>query len=144
VKDIDLSPSLYFQAKLENTPLKILYNSMNIIKKIALASFLTLSFAAVAPMALAAEAVVSSENEVANTITHIEQGLAETQKSDFSAVVLHLKAARAASDKIKGNEALVKQGFEHVVQGQIQAKFGDVEKTTAELNKALAIYKSIK
>ncbi len=119
---------------------------MNIIKKIALALFLTLSFAAVAPMAIAAEteAVVSSENEVATTIGHIEKGLAETQKSDFSAVVLHLKAARAASEKIKGNEALVKQGFEHVVQGQIQAKFGDVEKTTAELNKALAIYKSIK
>jgi hypothetical protein len=118
---------------------------MNIIKKIALAFFLTLSLAAVVPMAIAAEAeVVSSANEVATTIGHIEKGLVETQKSDFSAAVLHLKSARAASDKIQGNKALVKQGFEHIVQGQIQAKFGDVEKTTAELNKALEIYRSIK
>jgi transcriptional regulator of aromatic amino acid metabolism len=117
---------------------------MNIIKKIALAFFLTLSFVAVAPIAVAAEAVVNSNNEVASVIVHIEKGLAETQKSDFSAAVLHLKSARAASEKIQGNEVLVKEGFEHIVQGQIQAKFGDVEKTTAELNKALAIYKSIK
>lgn len=117
---------------------------MNNIKKIALALFLSLAFAAVAPIAVAAEAVVSSENGVASVIIHIEKGLAEVQKSDFSAAYLHLKAAREASGKIQGHEELVKQGLASVIQGQIQTNHGDVAKATAELNKALDIYKSIK
>jgi hypothetical protein len=47
---------------------------MNIIKKIALSLFLSVSFVAVAPLAIAEEAVVSSDKIVADTIGHIERG----------------------------------------------------------------------
>lgn len=118
---------------------------MNIIKKIALTFFLSLSVAVVAPMAVAEEAAtVSTGNEAATVITHVEAGLAEVQKSDFSAANLHLKAARTASEAIQGHEDIVKQGYEEVVQGQINVKTGDVAKASAALNKALALYKSIK
>jgi hypothetical protein len=117
---------------------------MNIIKKIALAFFLSVSFVAVAPMAIAEEAVVSSDKVLADTIGHIEKGLAEVQKSDFSAANLHLKSAKAASGEIQGHQELVKKGFESLVQGQIQVKYGDVAKASAELNKSLGFYRSIK
>lgn len=119
---------------------------MNQIKKIALAFFLSVSFVAVAPVAVAAEeaVAVSSDQKVAEVIKHIELGLAEVQKSDFSAAHLHLKSARAASEQIQGDNPLVKQGFESVVQGQILAKQGEVAKSSAELNKALGFYKQIK
>jgi hypothetical protein len=117
---------------------------MNIIKKIVLAVFLSISFVAVAPMAVAEETAVSSDKQVADTIGHIEKGLAEVQKSDFSSANLHLKSARAASEEIQGHQELVKKGFDSIVQGQIQVKFGDVEKASAELNKALGFYRSIK
>ncbi len=117
---------------------------MNNIKKIALTFFLSISFATVTPIAVAAEVAVSSKNEVASVIIHIEKGLAEVQKSDFSAAYLHLKSAREASGKIQGNENLVKQGLASVIQGQIQTNHGDVANATAELNKALSLYRSIK
>jgi hypothetical protein len=117
---------------------------MNNIKKIALAFFLSISFAAIAPLAMAEEAgAVSANNTAADVIAHIEKGLAEVQKSDFSAAYLHLKSARAASDALQGNEELRKQGLESIIQGQIQVKLGDVDKATAELNKALGFYKKI-
>jgi hypothetical protein len=134
----------YFQVFLENTSLKVKIKIMNTIKKIALAFFLSVSFVAVAPMVIAEEAVVSSDKVVADTIGHIEKGLAEVKKSDFSAANLHLKSARAASEEIQGHEELVKKGLEGIIQGQIQVKFGDVDKASAELNKALGFYKSIK
>lgn len=117
---------------------------MNQIKKIALAFFLSVSFVAIVPVAIAEEAaVVSFGKTSADVIAHIESGLAEVQKSDFSAAYLHLKSARAASEQIQGDNPLVKQGFESVVQGQILVKQGDVDKATAELNKALGFYKQI-
>lgn len=129
--------------KIHHTPNSI--NIMNQIKKIALAFFLSISFAAIAPVAIAEEAAVVSANKTpADVINHIELGLVEVQKSDFSAAYLHLKSARAASEAIQGNNPLVKQGFESVVQGQILVKQGDVAKATAELNKALSFYKQIK
>lgn len=118
---------------------------MIIIKKIALSIFLSLAVVAVAPVALAEDtAAISTGNQAATVIAHIEQGLAEVQKSDFSAAYLHLKAARTASDSIQGNEAIVKQGLEGIIQGQINVKTGDVAKASAELNKALTLYKSLK
>lgn len=115
------------------------------IKKLALALFISSAFVAAAPMAVAEEAAaVSSASEAAVVIGHIEKGLEQVQKSDFSAATLHLKAAREASGKIQGNEAIVKQGFENINQGMIQGKYGDVEKASAFLNKALDAYRSIK
>jgi uncharacterized membrane protein len=118
---------------------------MNNIKKIAFAVFLSASTVAMIPVVFAAEtATVSAEKTATDVITHIEKGLAEVQKSDFSSAYLHLKSARAASGEIQGNEELVKQGLEAIIQGQINVKTGDVAKATAELNKALGFYKQIK
>ena len=117
---------------------------MNNIKKIALAFFLSVSFTAITPMAMAEEAVVSSDNVSATIIAHIEKGLIEVQKSDFSAATLHLKAAREEASKIQGNEELAKKGLDSLNDGMKQVKYGEVSKATAELNSAIGFYKSIK
>ena len=115
------------------------------IKKLVLALFISTAFVAVAPVAQAQETeAASAASEAAVVIGHIEKGLEQVQKSDFSAATLHLKAARNASEKIEGHQAIVKEGFEAINQGMIQGKYGDVAKASAFLNKALDAYKSIK
>jgi hypothetical protein len=117
--------------------LKGFLNIMN-IKKTALPFFLAMSLGAISASAFAEASV-----EVSETITHVEQALADVNKSDFSAAVLHLKAARSASERITGNAAVVKQANANVIQAQIQSKFGDVQKSADELNKALVLYKTL-
>ena len=116
---------------------------MNIIK----ISLLTLSMAASlgfgSVTAVAAETTASSSVNVSETITHIEQALVEIAKSDFNTAQVHLKAARTSGEKITGNETVVKQAAALVIQGQIKAKLGDIKAASEELNKALALYKSL-
>ena len=116
---------------------------MTIIKNTALAFCLALSLSATGNPAFAEEAATSSESSLNEAISEIEKALIEVKNSDFSAATIHLKAARMASEKITGNEALVKQATASVIQGQIQAKYGDIKQSTAELNKALTFYKSL-
>ncbi|PPD49255.1 MAG: hypothetical protein CTY16_04330 [Methylobacter sp.] len=116
---------------------------MNSIKKTALTFFMAISLGAASALAFAEEAVNSPAASVAETIAHVEKALVEVNKSDFSAARLHLKAARSASEKISGNEAIVKQANASVVQGQIESSHGDVKKSADELNKALVLYKSL-
>jgi hypothetical protein len=92
---------------------------------------------------LAEEVANNAASSISETITHVEQALAEVNKSDFSAARLHLKAARAASEKITGHEATVKQANDNVIQAQIQANHGDVKKSAEGLTKALELYKAI-
>ena len=93
--------------------------------------------------AFAEEAATSSAASINETIAHIEKALVEIKKSDFSAAHLHLKSARASSENITGDEAIVKQANASVIQGQIQSKYGDIKKSSDELNKALELYKSL-
>ena len=93
--------------------------------------------------AYAEEAANGSATSTNETITHVEKALVEVNKSDFSAANLHIKAARSSSEHITGNEAIVKQANADVVQGQIESKSGDVKKSSASLNKALELYKSL-
>ena len=116
---------------------------MNIIKKTALSFFIAISLGAISSVVFSEEAANSSATSVSETIAHIEKALVEISKSDFSAAHLHLKAARSSSEHISGNEAIVKQANADVIQGQIQSKYGDIKKSTDELNKALALYKSL-
>ena len=104
---------------------------MNIIKNTALSLLLALSLGA------------TSSESIKQTIAHVEKGLIEVNKSDFSAAQLHLKSARLSSEKIEGNEAVIKEANADVVQGQIQAKLGEVKKSADFLNKALTLYKSL-
>jgi hypothetical protein len=123
-------------------------NIMNIIKKTAITSLIAISLGAssiaFAEEAAAPAAVAAPASSLSETIRLIEAALVEVSKSDFAAAQLHLKTARETSDKITGNEKIVKQGYASTVQGQILAKKGEVENATAELNKALGFYKSIK
>ncbi|MFZ2168020.1 MAG: hypothetical protein WAW61_00120 [Methylococcaceae bacterium] len=116
---------------------------MNILKKTALTFLIAISLGASSAIAFAEEAANNSATRINETITHIEKALVEVNKSDFSAAHLHMKAARSSSEKITGNEAIVKQANASVIQGQIQSKYGDIKKSSDELNKALDLYKSL-
>lgn len=116
---------------------------MNIIKKTALTWFLAISLGAGGSIAFAKEAADSSAASINETIAYIEKALVEVNKSDFSATHLLLKSARASSELITGNKAIVEQANASVIQGQIQSKHGEVKKSSEELNKALTLYKSL-
>lgn len=113
---------------------------MTIIKQLFVAFAM---LCAVMTTAFAAEATSSPSSNVTETIGHIEQALVEISKSDFSASNLHLKAARAAAEKIVGDAAVLKEANNGIIQGQIESKKGDIAKSTALLNKSVALYKSL-
>jgi hypothetical protein len=56
---------------------------------------------------------------------------------------VHIKAARLSSDQITDQTDEVKKAKGFVIQAQVAAKKGNVEKTSAELTKALNLYKSL-
>ncbi len=74
-------------------------------------------------------------------ISHIEKALIEIKNSDFSAAQVQLKSARFASDTLSGDAA--KRAHAALIQGQIQAKKGDINKATDELNQAIVLFKSL-
>jgi hypothetical protein len=129
--------TIYSEPSLELS-LKGFLNIMNIVKKIALTLSIAISLGAISATAYAEESVNVSE-----TITYVELALADVNKSDFSAAILHLKAARSSSERITGNETVVKQANANVIQAQILSKSGDVQKSADELNKALVLYKTL-
>lgn len=114
---------------------------MNIIKKTAFTLFLAITLGA-GSVAIAEESA-NSAAIVSEIITHIEKAIVEVDKSDFNSAQVHLKAARIAAEKITGHEDIVKQANNSVIQGQKQAKLGDVKKADEELNKAITLYKSL-
>ncbi|MDD4914061.1 MAG: hypothetical protein PHW13_03355 [Methylococcales bacterium] len=92
-----------------------------------------------------AEAPASS-SATANTseiVSHLEKAQIEVGKSDFSNAQIHLKAARAASEHIAGGSEAAKQAHAALIQSQIKAKLGDVSGATEQLNKTIALYKSL-
>ena len=101
------------------------------------------SLSSVSVTASAEEAAKSSVNSPNEAIQHIEIALVEISKSDFNAAQVHLKAARAASEKVTGNPEIVKKATGSIIQAQIKAKLGDIKAATDELNKALELYKSL-
>ena len=115
---------------------------MNIIKKTALTFSMAICLGA-GVSAYAEETTNGSAISANETITHLEKAIVEVNKSDFSAANLHLKAARSSSELITGHADIVKQANADVVQGQIESKSGDVKKSSALLNKALELYKSL-
>lgn len=116
---------------------------MNIIKITLLALSLILSAGVTAGMAYAGETASDPSSNIGQAISHIEQAVAEIQKSDFNTAQAHMKAARAAAEKIAGHDDVVKQANALVIQGQIKAKKGDIENSSKDLNKAIELYKSL-
>ncbi len=118
-------------------------NFMNTINKTALTLFITVFLGASSITAFAKEAAKGSEASINETISHVEKALVEIKKSDFASANLHLKAARASSAQITGDDTIVKQANANVIQGQIQSNQGEVEKSAALLTKGLDLYKSL-
>jgi len=119
---------------------------MNLIKKTAGGCLLALVLHFAATPAYAAEpasAVDPGASVIAETISHVEQAIVEISKSDFNTAQVHLKAARTAVEKYPGDSTKVKQANAIVIQGQILTKKGEVKAATEELNKALALYKTL-
>ncbi len=115
---------------------------MNMIRMTALIGFLAIA-TAISGTVIAEENSASAPAGVSQAISHIEQAIADIGNSDFNAAQVHMKAARHIAENIDTNEERVKKANALVIQGQIQAKKGDIEKSTAELNKALEIYRSM-
>lgn len=116
---------------------------MNMIKITLLAFFMAISIGATSSFAFAEEATNNSKTFIDETISHVEQALVEAQKSDFNNAQVHIKAARASAENVTDHADVVKKANAFVIQAQMGAKKGDVEKTTAELNKALELYKTL-
>ncbi|QPK62088.1 hypothetical protein IVG45_14620 [Methylomonas sp. LL1] len=122
---------------------------MNIFTKAAFTVSLAMSFSLASVSVFAEEeaqapaAATSSTSSTSEVISHIEKALVEVSKSDFSAAQVHLKAARTASELIAGNSDVAKKAHSILIQGQILSKNGNVSRATEELNKALALYKSL-
>ncbi len=92
----------------------------------------------------AEEAANAATSSIKETIAHVEKALTEVKKSDFASAQLHLKAARASYESIPNFETgVVKQANDSVIQGQVEARKGNSEKSAVELNKALDLYKSL-
>lgn len=116
---------------------------MTILKNAALILALAVSFAATSTVVIAEEAASSPAANTGEIISRIEKALVEVSKSDFSAAQIHLKAARTSSESIAGNSDAAKKAHATLMQGQIQAKKGDIQKATEELNKAIELYKAL-
>jgi hypothetical protein len=116
---------------------------MNILKNLVLIASLVTALLGLSTPACAEPSSVGTTAGVSETVAQIEMALSEISKSDFNAAQVHLKAARTSAEKISVNESVVKQANANVIQAQIQAKLGDIQKATEELNKALVLYKSL-
>ena len=112
---------------------------MNIIKSALTICALTASFISVSTIAVAEEAA-SGLNE---TIVNVEKALVEVSNGAFSEAQLHLKTARASAEQLTGDSVVISQANASVIQGQIEAKKGNVKESTDHLNKALGLYKSL-
>jgi tetratricopeptide (TPR) repeat protein len=115
---------------------------MNIIRMTALIGFLAIGTVTADPV-FAEENAASAPSGVSQAISEIEQAIAEIGKSDFNTAQVHMKAARNIAENIGSDDEQIKKANALVIQGQIQAKKGDIEKATKELNKALEIYRSL-
>jgi hypothetical protein len=116
---------------------------MNTFKNAALIMSLAFSLGSVSVIANAEEAAKSSVHSPNQTIMHIEKAKVEIMHKDFMPPSEHLKAARAESEKVKGNPDIVKQATANIIQAQIKVNQGDIQGATDELNKTLELYKSL-
>lgn len=116
---------------------------MNTIKKTIITLFASALLVAGSSMAYAEESKDENAKNIATTIEHLEKGKEEAGKSDFSAATLHLKAARNSSGEIKGHELAVHKGIDDINNGMKEVKLGHPEKATAEIQKAIDVYKAM-
>lgn len=120
---------------------------MNTIKKTLISLFVSALLVASSNVVYAEEAATPAApvaKAVADAvIKHLEQGLAEAAKSDFSTATIHLKAARNSAAEISGNALEVHKGVAEINNGMKEVKLGQPEKATAEIEKAIKIFKAL-
>lgn len=114
------------------------------IKNTALILSLAFSLGSFSVIANAEEAAQSSVHSPNAAIMHIEKAKVEIIHKDFVPPSEHIKAARAESEKVTGNQDITKQATASIIQAQIKVKAGDIKGATDELNKALGLYKLLK
>ncbi|MGR9014108.1 MAG: hypothetical protein ACU83U_10735 [Gammaproteobacteria bacterium] len=117
---------------------------MNITKNTALNLLLAFSLSLTSVIAYAEGTAKSSVYSPNEAIMHIEKAKVEIIKNDFMPPSEHLKAARAASEKVTGNPEIVKKANARIIQAQIKVNKFDIKGATDELNKTLELYKSLK
>jgi len=115
---------------------------MNIIKNTALIFLLAFALGSTST-SYAEEAAKSSVVSPNEAIMHIEKAKVEISHRDFFPPSQHLKEARAASEKVTGNQDVVKKAKASIIQAQIKVNQGDIKGATDEMNKALELYKSL-
>lgn len=76
-------------------------------------------------------------------IKHLEEGLANAAKSDFSTATIHLKAARSSAAEISTNALEVHKGVAEINNGMKEVKLGQPEKAVAEIEQAIKIFKAL-
>ena len=117
---------------------------MNIIKKTIITLFVSSLLVAVSNMAYAEEPAAPAVKNISEmVIKHLEQGSVEAAKSDFSAATLHLKAARSSAAEISGHALEVQKGIDQINNGMKEVKLGHPEKATAEIEKAIKLFKAL-
>jgi len=116
---------------------------MNTIKHTAFILSVAFSSGSASVAAYAEEAARSSVYSPNEAIMHIEAAKVEIIKNDFVPPSQHIKEARAASEKVTGNPDIVQKAHASIIQAQIKTKQGDIKGATEELDKALALYKSL-
>lgn len=117
---------------------------MKITKNTALILSLTFFLGSTSLIAYAEGTGKSSVNSPNETIMHIEKAKVEITHRDFMPPSEHLKAARAASEKVTGNPDIVKKANASIIQAQIKVNKFDIKGATDDLNKTLELYKSLK
>jgi hypothetical protein len=117
---------------------------MKIIKKTTLILSLAFAFGFISLVANAEETEKSSASTPNAVITHILEAKSEIMHRDFIPPSDHIKAARAASKQVAGDPKIVKKAAAIIIQAQIKTNKGDKKGATEELDKALALYKSLK
>lgn len=117
---------------------------MKITKNTALILSLAFSLGSACVTAYAEGTAKSSAYSPNETIMHIEKAKVEIIHRDFMPPSEHLKAARAASEKVTGNPGIVKKANASIIQAQIKVNQFDIKGATDELDKTLELYKSLK
>lgn len=119
---------------------------MNSIKKIIITLFVSTILAA-GNMAYAEESAApvapAAKSGAADTVKHLQEGLAFAAKSDFSTATIHLKAARNSAAEITGHALEVHKGVTDINNGMKAVKLGHPEQATAEIEKAIAVFKAL-
>jgi hypothetical protein len=135
-----------FRASSGNFNISELYH-LNSIKKILIPLFIAM-IAGAFQVAVAEEAAPAAKQSAASpaqtVVTHLDAALSFlVGKGDLSNAQPHIKAALDAARGVTGDPAVVKQGWDAVVNARTETKRGNPGKAIQSINDAVKIYKTL-